>query len=294
VSSGKVVALANAVAQLVRDGDRVSAACGLEARIPFAAAHEIVRQGRRELTLVGPISDALYDMLIGCGCVAAVEAAWVGNVGTGLGYNFRRAVEHGEPRVIRVTDYTNLTLALGLRAAAEGVPFATTRSIAGTGMAAQTDAFRVIRDPFTDEEITAVRAIPLDVAIVHAQYCDRDGNAQILGNLGTTLESVRAAKRVIVTTEALVERDELDMPNLLNIPGLLVDAVVHVPNGAHPSSVPYVAERDHAFFAAYAEASRTPDGFAAWRTEWIDGVADRRAYNAKLGGERVGSLRAQA
>ncbi len=287
----KVTSLRDAIARFVRDGDRVSAACGLEARIPFAAGHEIVRQGRKHLTLVGPISDALYDQLIGCGCVDAIEAAWVGNVGSGLGYNFRRALESG---AIRMTDYTNLTLALGLRAAAEGVPFAVTRSIAGTGMTEQTAAFRTIADPFGGEEMTAVRAIALDVAIVHAQYCDRDGNAQILGNLGTTLESVRAAKRVIVTTDALVERDELDMPNLANIPGLLVDAVVHVPNGAHPAPVPYRAERDHAFFDAYAEASRTEAGFAAWRAAWIDGVADRRAYCAKLGNDRLAALKAQA
>jgi glutaconate CoA-transferase subunit A len=272
-----------AVAALVHDGDRISAACGLEARIPFAAAHEIVRQGRRDLTLVGPISDALYDLMIGAGCVRAVEAAWIGNVSTGLGYNFRRAVEDGIPRPLAVTDYSNLTLALGLRAAAEGVPYAVTRSLFETDLAAQPDAFREVVDPWTSEPAYAVRAIPLDVALVHAQYADEHGNAHVLGNLGTTLESVRAAKRCILSVEQLMDSMSISArPNATVIPGFLVDAVVVEPHGAHPSPVVGFYDRDHAFFAAYAEAARTRDGFLAWQAEWIDGLSDRRAYSEKI------------
>jgi glutaconate CoA-transferase subunit A len=272
-----------AVAALVHDGDRISAACGLEARIPFAAAHEIIRQGRRDLTLVGPISDALYDQMIGAGCVRAVEAAWIGNVSTGLGYNYRRAVEDGIPHPISVTDYTNLTLALGLRAAAEGVPYAVTRSLVGTDIAAQPNAFREIVDPWTGATAYAVRAIPLDVAIVHAQYADENGNTHVLGNLGTTLESVRAAKRCILSVEQVIDPMSIAArPNATVIPGFLVDAVVLEPLGAHPSPVVGFHDRDHAFFAAYAEASRTRDGYLAWKAEWIDGYADRQAYAAKV------------
>ncbi len=295
MSAEKLTTLRDAVARLVRDGDRVSAACGNEARIPFAAGHEIVRQGRTDLTLVGPISDALYDQLIGAGCVAAVEVAWIGNVGTGLAHNYRRAVERGEPRPLRVTDYSNLTMALGLRAAAEGVPFAVTRSIAGTDMASQDAVFRAMRDPFGDEEITAVRAIPLDVALIHVQRADRFGNASVLGNLGTTLESARAAKRVLVTSEAIVEREELVRePNLVNVPGFLVDAVVHVPFGAHPSPVARCYARDDAFFEAYGNESRGAAGFAAWRARWIDEIADHDAYRARLPADRCARLAAGA
>ncbi|MFN2459744.1 MAG: CoA transferase subunit A [Candidatus Velthaea sp.] len=281
--SGKLTSLSDAVTRLVCDGDRISAACGLEARIPFAAGHEIIRQGKRDLTLVGPISDALYDQLIGAGCARAVEAAWIGNVGTGLGHNFRRAVERGEPHPLAVVDYTNFTLALGLRAAGEGVPFAVTCSISGTGFAAQTHAFRPIDDPFGGEPLIAVKAIPLDVAIVHVQRADPSGNAHVFGNLGTTLESVRAARRCIVTAEEIVEPAVLrEQPNATVVPGFLVDAVVHEPGGAHPSPVLGKHERDHAFFAAYADASRTAEGWRAWRAQWIDGVSDRAAYVARL------------
>lgn len=281
--NGKLTSMHDAVAALVRDGDRISAACGLEARIPYAAGHEIIRQGRRDLTLVGPISDALYDQLIGAGCARAVEAAWVGNVSTGLGYNYRRAVEEGVPCPLASVDYTNLTVALGLRAAADGVPFAITRSIAGTDFARQTDVFRSIVDPWTGESVMAVKAIPLDVAIVHAQRADENGNAQVLGNLGTTVESVRAAKRCILSVEEIVPAESLTItPNATVIPGFLVDAVVLEPLGAHPAPVPGISERDHAFYAAYSDAARTRDGFAAWRAQWIDGVSDRRAYRERL------------
>lgn len=272
-----------AVAALVRDGDRISAACGLEGRIPFAAGHEIVRRRLRDLTLVGPISDGLYDQLIGAGVASAVEVAWIGNVGTGLGYNYRRAVEENFPHPLQVTDYTNLTVATGLRAAADGLPFGVTRSIAGTGFARQTQTFREIRDPWTGETAIAVKAIPLDVAIVHAQRADADGNAHVFGNLGTTLESVRAAKRCILSVEELVPAETIaQMPNATVVPGFLVDAVVVEPGGAHPAPVFGYSERDHGFFEAYAKASRTAEGFAAWRAEWIDGVVDRKAYLEKL------------
>ncbi|MBV8355081.1 MAG: CoA transferase subunit A [Candidatus Eremiobacteraeota bacterium] len=272
----------DAVGALVRDGDRVSAACGLEARIPFAAGHEIIRQRKRDLTLLGPISDMLYDQLIGAGCVRAIEAAWVGNVGAGLGHNFRRALE-SDPPSVSMTDYTNLTYATGLRAAAEGVPFATTRALFGTDLATQSHAFREIDDPFTGKRVFAVRAIPVDVAIVVAQRADEGGNAHVWGNLGTTAESARAAERVLLVVEELVSAEVIRSdPNRTLIPGFLVDAVVVEPGAAHPSPVDGYEERDHGAFEEYHRATRTVEGWQAWRREWIDGVVDRRAYLAKL------------
>ena len=278
----KLTTTADAIARLVRDGDRVSAACGLEARIPFSAGHEIIRQRKRDLTLVGPISDMLFDQLIGAGCVRALEVAWVGNVGAGLGHNFRRAAEAKPPK-ITITDYTNLTYAIGLRAAAEGVPFGVTRSLFGTDIASQHDAFREIDDPFGNEPVFAVRAIRVDVAIIVAQRADTSGNAHVWGNLGTTLESARAAERVIVLTEELVEPGVIRSdPNRTLVPGLLVDAVVLEPGAAHPSPVEGYRERDHAAFEAYHRATRTPDGFDAWRREWIENISDRATYMKKL------------
>lgn len=278
----KLTTTADAISRLVRDGDRVSAACGLEARIPFSAGHEIIRQGKRDLTLVGPISDMLYDQLIGAGCVRGLEVAWVGNVGAGLGHGFRRAAEANPPN-IAITNYTNLTFATGLRAAAEGLPFGITRSLFGTDIASQHDAFRELDDPFGSERVFAVRAIDVDVAIVVAQRADSHGNAHVWGNLGTTLESVRAAEHVIVLTEELVEPDVIRAePNRTLIPGLLVDAVVVEPGAAHPSPVEGYRERDHAAFEAYHRATRTPEGFDAWRAEWIDDVPDRAAYMTKV------------
>jgi len=278
----KLTTTADAIARLVRDGDRVSAACGLEARIPFSAGHEIIRQGKRDLTLVGPISDMLYDQLIGAGCVRALEVAWVGNVGAGLGHNFRRAAE-ASPPTIAITNYTNLTYATGLRAAAEGVPFGITRSLFGTDIALQHEVFREIKDPFGSERVYAVRAIAVDVAIVVAQRADSHGNAHVWGNLGTTLESVRAAERVIVLTEELVQPEVIRTePNRTLIPGLLVDAVVVEPGAAHPSPVEGYRERDHAAFEAYHRATRLPEDFNVWRGEWIDDVPDRAAYMNKV------------
>jgi glutaconate CoA-transferase, subunit A len=171
-----------------------------------------------------------------------------------------------------------------LRAAAEGVPFGITRSLFGTDIAKQSYAFREIDDPFGGEAVFAVRAIPVDVALVVAQRADPGGNAHIWGNLGTTLESARAAERVVVITEELVDPEIVRSdPNATHIPGFLVDAVVVEPGAAHPSPVDGYEERDHAAFEAYHRATRTLEGWNAWRKEWIDGVADRAAYLRKLG-----------
>ena len=278
----KLASMREAVGALVRDGDRISAACGLEARIPFAAGHEIVRQKKRELTLLGPISDVLYDQLIGAGCVRAIEAAWIGNVGAGLGHNFRRAVE-ADPPAVQTIDHTNLSYATGLRAAAEGLPFGTTRTLFGTEMAKQSAVFREIADPFGGAPVVAVRAVAVDVAIVLAQRADEYGNAHIWGNLGTTLESARAAERVLLVVEELVAPEAIRAdPNRTLVPGFLVDAVVVEPGAAHPSPVEGYEERDHAAFEAYHRATRSVEGWEAWRHEWIDGVPDRRAYLEKL------------
>jgi glutaconate CoA-transferase subunit A len=288
VPDSKLLSLADAVARFVPDGASVVMGTALESFIPFAAGAEIVRQRRRDLTLIGPISDILFDQLIGAGCVRRVRAAWVGNVITGSGYNFRRAVESG---ALEVEDHSNLTMVMALRAAAMGVPFMPARTALGSDLYRTNTGLKAITCPFTGVRLTAVEAIRPDVAIVHVQRADAAGNAHAWGNLGVTREACLAAEHVVLTAEEIVAHEVITSdPNRVLTPGFRVSAVVHAPFGAHPSPVPGCYNRDHRFFLEYQEASRTPEGFAAWRRQWIDDVRDPDDYLARLGPERVASL----
>jgi glutaconate CoA-transferase subunit A len=283
--SGKVVSMREAVARHVPDGAQVALGLALEAAIPFAAGHEIIRQGRRGLTLIGPISDMLFDQLIGAGCVTRVRAAWVGNVAAGLGHNFQRAAENGTPGPLLLEDHSNFSIGLALKAAALEVPFLPTRTARGTDLA-RGEGHSTVRCPFTGEELGAVRAVRPDVAIVHAQRADRDGNAQLWGNLGLAVEGAYAAAQTIVVCEELVDTAVIHSdPNRTLIPGLLVAAVVYEPWGAHPSPVQGYFGRDHAVYLDYHQASRTPEGFRRWLQEWVLDVPDRQAYVARLSSE---------
>ncbi len=265
--------------------------------IPFAAGHEIVRQNKRGLTLIGPISDILFDQMIAAGCVERVIAAWVGNVMMGSAYNFRRSVEQGE---VKVVNMTNLTLALALQAAAMGVPFLPTRSALGSDVVRNNTFFAEIESPFAAREnggpvkLHAVRALSPDIAIVHLQRADREGNAHCWGNFGVMIEAVRAAKRVIVVTEEIVEAGVIASdPNRTVIPGFLVSAVVECRYGAHPSPVQGYCKRDDAFFRQYHEQTKTKADTEAWLQRWIHNIADRRAYMNQLGACRVDELGVQ-
>jgi glutaconate CoA-transferase subunit A len=260
----------------------------LESVIPFAAGHEIMRRSRRNLTLIGPISDILFDQLIGAGCVRKVQAAWVGNVITGSGYNFRRAVENGR---LVTEDHTNFTISLALRAAAMGVPFLPTRTALGSDLFATNPGLTLGTCPFTGEPVTAVRAVEPDAAIVHVQRSDIYGNAHAWGNPGITREACLAARRIILTAEEIVDTDVITSdPNRVVAPGFRVSAVVHAPWGAHPSPVPGHYNRDHQAFLDYRDASRTPDGFSEWKSRWVDGVRSSADYTGLLGPERMARL----
>jgi glutaconate CoA-transferase subunit A len=261
----------------------------LEQMIPYSAGHEIMRQKKRGLTLIGPISDILFDQLIGAGCVERVIAAWVGNVMMGLAYNFRRAVEQGE---VRVTDMTNFTVALALQAAAMGVPFLPTRSALGSDVPRDNEFFKEMESPYGGEKLHAVKALVPDVTIAHVQRADREGNAHCWGNFGVMLEAVRATKRVIVVAEEIVEPEIIASdPNRTVIPGFLVTAVVECPLGAHPSPVQGYYKRDDAFFRQYHEQTKTKAEFDAWAARWIYGVAERKEYVNQLGACRVEELK---
>ena len=276
----------DAIAEFVPDASSVALGLQLEQMIPFAAGHEIMRQNKRDLRLIGPISDCLFDQLIGSGCVKDIVAAWVGNVMMGQAHNFRRAVEAGE---LRVFNMTNFTIALGLQAGAMGVPFLPTRTAMGSDVPKGNHFFYQIISPFEPKEtLLAVRAIVPDVAVVNVQRADEEGNAHCWGNFGVMLEAVRAAKRVIIVAEEIVQPELIASdPNRTVIPGCLVSAVVHEPFGAHPSPVQGYYSRDNDFFRAYHAETKSGEDFARWRAQWVDRVHDRREYLRLLGDERV-------
>ena len=313
----KLLTMSAAISELVPDGSSVALGLQLEQMIPFAAGHEIIRQKKRGLTLIGPISDILFDQLIAAGCVEQIIAAWVGNVMMGSAYNFRRAVEQ---EGLKVVNLTNFTAALALQAGAMGVPFLPTRTALGSDAVRNNEFFAEIESPFfpdsrgdsrprlpalsevegfgpseapqpRPEKLHAVRALTPDVTIVHVQRADREGNAHCWGNFGVMIEGVRAAKRVIVVAEEVVEPEVIASdPNRTVIPSFLVNAVVGCPYGAHPSPVQGYHKRDDAFFREYHEQTKTKADSDTWLKHWVYTLADRYAYMNQLGACRVDGL----
>lgn len=290
-AASKLVSMKEAISRHVPSGSVVLLGAQMEQMIPFSAGHELIRQGRRDLTLVGPISDILFDQLIGAGCVSRVMAAWVGNVAAGVGYCLRRAVEQGIPRRVETVDYSNFTVALALHAGALGVPFLPTYSTLGSDLLKKNGNLREFASPVSEERLVAVRALRPGVAILHVQRADVYGNAHVWGSLGVAMDAVRAARRVIVVAEEIVTPEVIASdPNRTLIPGFLVAAVVCEPWGAHPSPVQGHYGRDHAFFAQYHEQSRTLQDFERWLDRWVLSVPDRREYMSQLGTCRVETL----
>ena len=274
--------MADAIARFVPDGSRVAMGTALEPLIPFAAGHEMIRQQRRDLELVGPISDALFDQLIGAGCVRRVTAAWVGNVSEGLGHCYRRACEQEVPHSLEVHDHSNFSISLALWAAAWNVPSLPTRTLLGS------DILRTNPNLSVGFGLVHVEAVRPDVAVIHAQRCDAMGRVHVWGPLGITEEAGLAAERVIVTCEELVDASvTLSDPNRILLPETKVVAVVHEPGGAHPSPVQGYFKRDHAFYRDFAEQSRTAEGFAAWLQRWVLDLPDRATYLSAAGVEQV-------
>jgi glutaconate CoA-transferase subunit A len=286
--ASKLTSLAQAIAKFVPDGSSIAMGCAQETMIPFAAGHELIRQRKRGLTLIGPISDVLFDQLIGAGCVRKVQAAWVGNVITGSSYNFRRAVESGQ---LEVEDYSNLALSMALNAGALGVPFLPTYTALGSDLFRTNPGLKITRCPFTGVTLTAVAAINPDIAIIHLQRSDEYGNAHFWGNTGMTKEACLAADRVILTCEEIVPSEVISSdPNRVITPGFQVCAVAQVSWGAHPSPMPGYYNRDHQAFLEYKAQSQTPEAFAEWQARWIDDVQDWEGYLALLGQERLSDL----
>ncbi len=288
----KLVSMSEAIARYVPDGSSVAMSLALEPLIPYAAGHEIMRQQRRNLTLIGPISDVLFDQLIGAGCVEKIMAAWVGNVSEGLGHCYRRAAEHAIPRAIITEEHSNFTIALALLAASLGSPYIPTRSVLGSDITRQNPTFRQQASPLDGSPLLLVPAVHPDVAIIHAQRSDEDGNAHLWGNAGICEEAALAARDVILVVEEIVPRETiLSDPNRVLAPSFKVRAVVHEPWGAHPSPVQGYYERDHRYYREYHQRTRTLEGFQQWLDEWVSQVPTRAAYAAKLGEQRLQDLR---
>jgi glutaconate CoA-transferase subunit A len=292
--SDKLMTLAEAITRFVPDGASVALGLALEPLIPFAAGHELIRQRRRDLTLIGPISDILFDQLIGAGCVSRVAAAWVGNVSEGLGHCYRRAVEHGQPHPLTVEDYSNYSIALALQAAALGVPYIPMCSLLGSDITREHPAIREMPSPLDGRPHLIVPALQPDVAILHVQRADAEGRAHVWGGLGICEEAALAARGVIYTAEEIVPAEVLlSDPNRVLAPGFKTLAVVHARGGAHPSPVQGYYNRDHASYTEYHQRTRTANGFAEWLREQVLDLPDRAAYLDYLGAERWHALAAR-
>jgi len=289
----KIRSLHDAIAQEVEDGMSIAMGCGLESLIPFAASYEIIRQKKNNLTLIAPISDMQFDQLIGAGCAKKIITSWVGNVATGLGHNYRRAAEAGIPRPIEIEEHSNFTIGLGLQAAATGLSFLPTKTVRGSDFRSE-NQFASVRCPFTNEELLAVRAIKPDVAILHVQRADCEGNAHAWGNFGVMREAAFTAKRVILTCEEIVDHDViLSDPNRNVIHDFVVTSVVHEPFSSHPSPTQGYTRRDDNFYFEYHKETRSREGFEQWLQKWVLDVKDHRDFLELLGKERMERLRPQ-
>jgi glutaconate CoA-transferase, subunit A len=267
----EIVSLAEAIAATVHDGDTVAME-GFTHLIPHAAGHEIIRQRRRDLTLVRMTPDIVYDQMIGAGCARKLVFSWAGNPGVGSLHRFRDAVERSWPGPLELEEHSHAGMANRYQAGASGLPFAILRGYRGTSLAAQTSGIAEIMCPFTGETLTAVSALRPDVAVIHAQQADRHGNVQYWGITGVQKEAVLASARSVVTVEELVD-DLRPQPGAVVLPAWTVGHVAVVPGGAHPSYALGYSARDNDFYLAWDEISRDRQKFSAWLEENVYGCA---------------------
>lgn len=278
----KLLSLASAIAQHVHDGDLVYAA-GFTHLIPFAAAHEMIRQGKRDLTLARATPDIIYEQMVAAGCARKLIFSYSGNPGVG---SLRLIRAEMEARRLEYEEYSHFAMITRLTAGAAGLPFLPMKSVGTADLATANPLYRTVADPYTGEVLNTVPALTPDVAIVHAQRASAAGDTQIWGIIGEQKEAAFAARRVIVTAEEIVDEDVIRAdPNRTILPGLIVSAVCHVPHCAHPSYAQGYYDRDNPFYLEWDRISADLSAVRRWLDEWVYGLPDREAYWARLGAE---------
>ena len=280
---GEVTTLREAVAELVNDGDSVALE-GFTHLIPTAAGHEIIRQERRNLTLIRMTPDLIYDQMIGMGCAEKLIFSWGGNPGVGSLHRFRDAVENSWPRPLQIDEHSHAGMANRYVAGASNLPFAVLRGYVGTDLPKVTSTIAPITCPFTGEELMAVPALNPNVAIIHAQQADRRGNVAIWGITGIQKEAVLSARRTIATVEEVVEEFE-PRPFQIVLPSVALDAVAVVPHGAHPSYADGYYDRDNAFYEAWDPISRDRERFTDWMEQHVLAVEDFAEHTRSIQGK---------
>jgi glutaconate CoA-transferase, subunit A len=287
----KRLSLKEAIAEYVQD-DLSVAIEGFTAFICFAAGHEIIRQRRRNLTLIRMTPDVLYDQMVAAGVASKLVFSYLGNPGVGPLHCLRRAIEKGIPRPLEIEEYSHYGMVGRYLAGASHLPFFPLRSYLGSDMLRVNEQIKMVQSPYGDDVVAVVPPLNPDVAIIHAQRADRQGNTHLWGLLGAQKEVAFASRKVIVVVEEIVDESIIRSdPNRTLIPGLIVDAVVQVPYGAHPSYVQGYYDRDNAFYLMWDELSRDPERVGAWLDEWVYGLSDHAAYERKLGTETLGRIR---
>ena len=271
------LSLADAIAECVRDGDTVAME-GFTHLIPFAAGHEVIRQGKRSLTLVRMTPDLIYDQLIGMGCARKLIFSWGGNPGVGSLHRLRDAVESGWPNPLEIEEHSHAGVAAAYAAGAAGLPLAVLRGYVGTDLPRVNSNIRFIDDPFTGERLAAIPSLRPDVSVIHAQRADRAGNVLLEGIVGVQKEAVLAAKRAVVTVEEIVPDLRPPSPNSVVLPHWTIDAIVEAPGGAKPSYAHGYYKRDNAFYAAWDAISRDRTSFLDWmRTHVLERGSESHA-----------------
>ena len=281
----KVTTMKDAIAELVRDGDTVAIE-GFTHLICFAAGHEIIRQHKRDLTLCRLTPDLIYDQMIAAGCARKLVFSYLGNPGVGSLHAVRRAVEKGIPVPLELEEYSHFGMVGRFIAGAAKLPFYPVRTFVGSDIPASNPRIQQVEDPYGSGPIFVVPPLNPDVTIVHVQRADEQGNAHIWGLIGMQAEAAFAAERVIVVAEEIVDETVIRAdPNRTIIPGLIVDAVVHEPYGAHPSYVQGLYDRDTQFYLAWDTISREHESLTAWLDEWVYGLSGRAEYLEKMGAD---------
>lgn len=278
----KLCSLKEAVQTFVKDGDCIYAA-GFTHLIPFAAGHEIIRQGRKELVLARATPDLIYDQMAAAGCARKVIFSYIGNPGVGSLRIIRTELEAGR---MEWEEYSHFGMISRLQAGASGLPFMPMKQTAAADLETANPQIKRVVDPYSGQEVIVVPALEPDVAIIHVQRCDARGNSHIWGIIGEQKEAAFASKHVIITAEEIVDEDVIRSdPNRTLIPEFVVDAVCRVPYCAHPSYTQGYYDRDNSFYLAWDKISESRETTQAWLDEWVFGVADRDAYWKKLGSE---------